>query len=225
MSQSKHVYFFGAGKAEGEAGMKRVLGGKGANLAEMTNLGIPVPPGFTITTDVCRYYYNHGKTYPEDLDDQIKENIKKVEEVMGMEFGNPDNPLLFSVRSGAAESMPGMMETILNVGLNDVTVEGMAAKTGNPRFAYDAYRRLIQMFSDVAMGIDIEFFEEALEEKKEEKGVELDTELDADDLKELIATYKAIVERESGSGFPQDPMEQLHSKSKKLFKNKAALAI
>ena len=209
MSQDKHVYFFGAGKAEGEAGMKRLLGGKGANLAEMTNLGIPVPPGFTITTDVCRYFYDHGKTYPEDLDDQIKENIKKVEEVMGMEFGDAENPLLFSVRSGAAESMPGMMETILNVGLNDVTVEGMAAKSGNPRFAYDAYRRLIQMFSDVAMEIDIEFFEEVLEEKKKEKGVEDDTDLDADDLKDLLASYKEIVARESGSGFPQDPMEQL----------------
>ncbi|MFC1712723.1 pyruvate, phosphate dikinase [Candidatus Poribacteria bacterium] len=222
MSQDKHVYFFGGGKAEGEAGMKRLLGGKGANLAEMTNLSIPVPPGFTITTDVCRYYYDHDKIYPEDLDKQIEENIKKVEEVMGMEFGNAENPLLFSVRSGAAESMPGMMETILNVGLNDITVEGMAAKTGNPRFAYDAYRRLMQMFSDVAMEIDIEFFEEALEEKKKEKGVEDDTDLDADDLKELIATYKEIVERESGSGFPQDPMDQLRIARDAVFGSRDA---
>lgn len=209
MSQDKHVYFFGAGEAEGEAGMKRLLGGKGANLAEMTNLGIPVPPGFTITTDVCRYYYDNGKTYPDDLDDQIKENIKKVEDVMGMEFGNADNPLLFSVRSGAAESMPGMMDTILNVGLNDETVAGMAKKSDNPRFAYDAYRRLLQMFSNVAMGIEIEFFEEALAEKKKEKGAKEDTDLSTEDLKELIVTYKEIVERESGSGFPQDPMDQL----------------
>ena len=171
----KHVYFFGAGKADGKAEMKRLLGGKGANLAEMTNLGIPVPPGFTITTDVCRNYYNNNKTYPEDLDGQIRENIAKVEEIMGMKFGDREDPLLFSVRSGAAMSMPGMMETILNVGLNDETVEGMAKKAGNRRFAYDSYRRLIQMFSDVAMGVDIEFFEDALAEKKKEKGVELDT--------------------------------------------------
>ncbi len=209
MSKTKHVYFFGNGKADGNAGMKRLLGGKGANLAEMTNLGIPVPPGFTITTDVCRYYYNNNKTYPEDLDEQVEEALHKVEDIMGMKFGDPDNPLLFSVRSGAAESMPGMMETILNVGLNDVTVEGLAKKTNNPRFAYDSYRRLIQMFSDVAMGINIEFFEEVLEHKKKEKGVKLDTELDADDLKDVVAKYKEIVKRERGKDFPSDPMEQL----------------
>ncbi len=218
----KHVYFFGAGKADGRAEMKRLLGGKGANLAEMTNLGIPVPPGFTITTDVCRNYYNNNKTYPEDLDDQIRENIAKVEEIMGMKFGDPDDPLLFSVRSGAAMSMPGMMETILNVGLNDETVEGMAKKTGNPRFAYDSYRRLIQMFSDVAMGVDIEFFEDALAEKKKEKGVELDTELDADDLKELIATYKEIYKREIGEEFPQDPMKQLLTARDAVFNSRDA---
>ena len=209
MSQDKHVYFFGAGKAEGKAEMKRLLGGKGANLAEMTNLGIPVPPGFTITTDVCRYYYDHGKTYPEDMDKQIEENLAKVEEAMGMKFGDPSDPLLVSVRSGAAESMPGMMETILNVGLNDVTVEGLAAKSGNARFAYDAYRRLIQMFSNVAMEVDIEFFEDILEEKKKEKGVENDTDLDVDDLKDVVAKYREVVKRETGSDFPQDPMDQL----------------
>ncbi len=218
----KHVYFFGAGKADGKAEMKRLLGGKGANLAEMTNLGIPVPPGFTITTDVCRNYYNNNKTYPADLDDQIRENIAKVEEIMGMKFGDPQDPLLFSVRSGAAMSMPGMMETILNVGLNDETVEGMAKKTGNPRFAYDSYRRLIQMFSDVAMGVDIEFFEDALAEKKREKGVELDTELDADDLKELIATYKEIYKREIGEEFPQDPMKQLLTARDAVFNSRDA---
>lgn len=210
MSQVKHVYFFGAGKADGKADMKKLLGGKGANLAEMINLGIPVPPGFTITTDVCRYYYDNGKKYPADLDEQIKEALSKVEDIMGMKFGDPENPLLFSVRSGAAESMPGMMETILNVGLNDVTVEGLAKKTNNPRFAYDSYRRLIQMYSDVALGINSDFFEEALEEKKEEKGVKLDNELSADALKELIKTYKEIVKREKGMDFPQDPMEQLY---------------
>jgi pyruvate,orthophosphate dikinase len=210
MSQVKHVYFFGAGKADGRADMKKLLGGKGANLAEMVNLGIPVPPGFTITTDVCRYYYNNGKTYPADLDEQIKEALSKVEDIMGMKFGDPENPLLFSVRSGAAESMPGMMETILNVGLNDITVEGLAKKTNNPRFAYDSYRRLIQMYSDVALGINIDFFEEALEKKKHERGVKLDNELDADALKELIAEYKEIVKREKGMDFPQDPMEQLY---------------
>jgi pyruvate,orthophosphate dikinase len=220
MSQEKHVYFFGAGEAEGEAGMKKLLGGKGANLAEMTNLGIPVPPGFTITTEVCRYYYNHGKKYPEDLDEQIEEAIAKVEEIMGMKFGDPDDPLLFSVRSGAAESMPGMMETILNVGLNDVTVEGLAKKTGNLRFAYDSYRRLIQMFSDVAMEIDIEFFEEALEKKKKEKGVKLDNELNADALKELIAEYKEIVKREKGIDFPQDPMDQLRIARDAVFNSR-----
>jgi pyruvate,orthophosphate dikinase len=222
MSQDKHVYFFGAGKAEGSADMKKLLGGKGANLAEMTNLGIPVPPGFTITTDVCRYYYDQNKTYPADLDEQIEKALARVEEIMGMKFGDPSNPLLVSVRSGAAESMPGMMETILNVGLNDETVEGLAAKTGNPRFAYDAYRRLIQMFSDVAMGIDIEFFEEVLDEKKEEKGVELDTELDVDDLKDVVAKYKEIVKREMEKGFPQDPMEQLRIARDAVFGSRDA---
>jgi pyruvate,orthophosphate dikinase len=209
MSNVKHVYFFGAGKADGKADMKRLLGGKGANLAEMTNIGIPVPPGFTITTDVCRYYYDNNKTYPTDLEDQIKEALSKVEEVMGMKFGDPKNPLLVSVRSGAAESMPGMMETILNVGLNEVTVEGLAVKTGNAKFAYDSYRRLIQMYGDVALGINSDFFEHALEAKKEEKGAKLDNELDADALKELIKTYKDIVRREKGMDFPSDPIEQL----------------
>ena len=222
MSQDKHVYFFGAGEAEGKAEMKRLLGGKGANLAEMTNLGIPVPPGFTITTDVCRHYYDHDKTYPEDLDKQIEENLAKVEEIMGMKFGDPSDPLLVSVRSGAAESMPGMMETILNVGLNDETVEGLAAKTGNPRFAYDAYRRLIQMFSDVAMEIDIEFFEEVMDEKKKEKGVELDTDLDVDDLKDIVAKYREIIKREMGSDFPQDPMEQLRIARDAVFGSRDA---
>lgn len=222
MSNVKHVYFFGAGNAEGEAGMKRLLGGKGANLAEMTNLGIPVPPGFTITTDVCRYFYDHGKKYPEDLDDQIKENIAKVEDAMGMKFGDVEDPLLFSVRSGAAMSMPGMMETILNVGLNDITVEGMAKKTGNPRFAYDSYRRLIQMFSDVAMGVDIEYFEGALEKMKEDKGVELDTDLDADDLKKLIGIYKEIYKKKKGEDFPQDPLAQLLAARDAVFGSRDA---
>jgi pyruvate,orthophosphate dikinase len=209
MSNVKHVYFFGAGKADGKAEMKKLLGGKGANLAEMVNIGLPVPPGFTITTDVCRYYYDNGKKYPADLEDQIVEALHKVEEAMGRKFGDSKKPLLISVRSGAAESMPGMMETILNVGLNDETVEGLAIETNNPRFAYDSYRRLIQMYSDVALGINNDFFEHALEEIKKQKGVKLDTELDADDLKALVKTYKEIVRREKGMDFPKDPMEQL----------------
>ena len=220
MSQTKHVYFFGAGSADGKAEMKNLLGGKGANLAEMTNMGIPVPPGFTITTDVCRYYYDHNKKYPDDLEEQIAENLAKVEAIMGMKFGDPADPLLVSVRSGAATSMPGMMETILNVGLNDETVEGLAAKTNNPRFAYDAYRRLVQMFGDVAMGIDMELFENALEEKKKEKGVELDTDLDADDLKDLVVRYKAIVKEAIGSDFPQDTMDQLRIARDAVFNSR-----
>ena len=222
MSNVKHVYFFGAGKADGKVEMKKLLGGKGANLAEMTNIGLPVPPGFTITTDVCRHYYDNGKTYPADLEDQIVEALHKVEEAMGRKFGDPKKPLLISVRSGAAESMPGMMETILNVGLNDETVEGIATETNNPRFAYDSYRRLIQMYSDVALGINSDFFEHALEEIKKQKGVKLDTELDADDLKALVKTYKEIVRREKGMDFPKDPMEQLRIARDAVFGSRDA---
>ncbi|RKY58450.1 MAG: pyruvate, phosphate dikinase, partial [Candidatus Latescibacterota bacterium] len=168
----KYVYFFGAGKAEGSADMKELLGGKGANLAEMTNLGIPVPPGFTITTEVCTYYYRNDHRYPEGLEEQVNEALARVEEIMGQKFGDPENPLLVSVRSGARVSMPGMMDTVLNLGLNDETVQGLIRQTGNERFAYDSYRRFVQMYGDVVLGLKPEAkderdpFEEILDRKK-----------------------------------------------------------
>ncbi len=204
----KYVYFFAKGKAEGSAKMKHILGGKGANLAEMTSLGIPVPPGFTISAEVCDYYYKHSNTYPEGLKEEVEKNLKELEEVSGKKFGDPSNPLLVSVRSGAAVSMPGMMDTILNLGLTDETVSGLAKLTGNERFAYDAYRRFIQMFGDVALGIEHAKFEKEIEAIKEKRGIKLDTEMDVDDLKELVERYKALYKRE-GKEFPQDPMKQL----------------
>lgn len=204
----KWVYFFANGKAEGRADMKDLLGGKGANLAEMTNLGIPVPPGFTISTEVCKYFYDHGRTYPDDLKVQVDEALKKLEEVTGKKLGDPENPLLVSVRSGAAISMPGMMDTILNLGLNDETVKGLANLTNNERFAYDAYRRFLQMFGDTALGIPHSEFEKALEARKKAKGVKLDVELDADDLKALVEDYKEIYKK-YGKEFPQDTYKQL----------------
>lgn len=204
----KWVYFFANGKAEGRADMKDLLGGKGANLAEMTNLGIPVPPGFTISTEVCKYFYDHGRTYPDDLKVQVDEALKKLEEVTGKKLGDPESPLLVSVRSGAAISMPGMMDTILNLGLNDETVKGLANLTNNERFAYDAYRRFLQMFGDTALGIPHSEFEKALEARKKAKGVKLDVELDADDLKALVEDYKEIYKK-YGKEFPQDTYKQL----------------
>ena len=204
----KWVYFFANGKAEGRADMKDLLGGKGANLAEMTNLGIPVPPGFTISTEVCKYFYDHERTYPDDLKVQVDEALKKLEEVTGKKLGDPENPLLVSVRSGAAISMPGMMDTILNLGLNDETVKGLANLTNNERFAYDAYRRFLQMFGDTALGIPHSEFEKALEARKKAKGVKLDVELDADDLKALVEDYKEIYKK-YGKEFPQDTYKQL----------------
>lgn len=204
----KWVYFFANGKAEGRANMKDLLGGKGANLAEMTNLGIPVPPGFTISTEVCKYFYDHERTYPDDLKVQVDEALKKLEEVTGKKLGDPESPLLVSVRSGAAISMPGMMDTILNLGLNDETVKGLANLTNNERFAYDAYRRFLQMFGDTALGIPHSEFEKALEARKKAKGVKLDVELDADDLKALVEDYKEIYKK-YGKEFPQDTYKQL----------------
>ncbi|HBT38573.1 MAG: Pyruvate phosphate dikinase [Thermotoga sp. 50_1627] len=204
----KLVYFFANGVAEGNAEMKDILGGKGANLAEMTNLGIPVPPGFTISAEVCRYYYQHGRTYPEGLKEEVERAMKRLEEVTKKGFGDPERPLLVSVRSGAAISMPGMMDTILNLGLNDETVKGLIKMTNNPRFAYDAYRRFLQMFGDTALGIARSKFENALEEMKKQKGVKLDIELDANDLMNLVEIYKKIYEEE-GKKFPQDVYEQL----------------
>jgi len=203
------VYTFGDGKAQGEAGMKNLLGGKGANLAEMSNLGLPVPPGFTITTEVCTYYYEHARSYPADLGDQVRKALDFVGRLTGRSFGDAANPLLVSVRSGARASMPGMMDTVLNLGLNDDTVEALAKSSGDPRFAYDSYRRFITMYSNVVLGIEHHHFEEALDAYKDRKGYSLDTDVTAEDWKALIGRYKAIVEKELGRPFPQDPGEQL----------------
>jgi len=206
---TKWVYGFGGGRAEGRADMKNLLGGKGANLAEMSNLGIPVPPGFTITTEVCTYYYENGETYPETLQDEVMTALGKIEETLGRRFGSVEDPLLVSVRSGARASMPGMMDTILNLGLNDESVEGLARGSKDPRFAYDSYRRFIQMYSDVVLGVDHHNFEEILEEAKEDKGVAQDTELEAADWKLVITRYKEKVAEVLGRPFPQDVHEQL----------------
>jgi len=205
----KYVYSFGDGQAEGKADMRNLLGGKGANLAEMCSLGLPVPPGFTITTEVCVAYYAQNKTLPKTLESQVQKAVGDIEKVVSAKFGDPSNPLLVSVRSGARASMPGMMDTVLNLGLNDTTVEGMAQKTGNPRFAYDSYRRFIQMYSDVVLGVDHYHFEEILEARKHDRRVHLDTELTAEDLMGLVAAYKRKVEEELGKPFPQDVKEQL----------------
>ncbi len=207
--EGKWVYFFGDGEADGNAKMKNLLGGKGANLAEMSSIGVPVPPGFTVTTGVCTYFYDHGRAYPDDLKDQVNAGLSRIEDIIGAKFGDSENPLLVSVRSGARASMPGMMDTVLNLGLNDVTVEGLAKQSGDARFAYDSYRRFIQMYSDVVLGVDHYNFEELLDLAKDDKGIDLDTDLTADDLKELVAAYKETVERDSGAPFPQDPQDQL----------------
>jgi pyruvate,orthophosphate dikinase len=206
---TKHVYFFGGKSADGNGKQKELLGGKGANLAEMCLIGIPVPPGFTITTEVCAAYYENGKKIPEEAIPQIDEALKKVESTFGKKFGDTTDPLLVSVRSGAALSMPGMMNTILNLGLTDASVEGLAKKTGNPRFAYDSYRRLIDMFGSTAMGVEHEHFEHEIHRMKDEKKVKLDTDLSADDLKELVKRYKAAYKKHVGDDFPQDPRKQL----------------
>jgi pyruvate, orthophosphate dikinase len=211
----KLVYYFGGKKADGTADMKPLLGGKGANLAEMVNLKLPVPPGFTITTEVCNYYYQHKNSYPKELKKQVAEALRKVEKEMGAVFGDKTNPLLVSVRSGARASMPGMMDTILNLGLNDETVSAIIAKTGNERFAYDSYRRFVQMYGDVVLDLkpqsknERDPFEILIENKKKAKGVEFDTELTAGDLKELVYEFKAEIKNKLGKDFPDNPMEQL----------------
>lgn len=207
---SKWVYTFGNGKAEGDASMRNLLGGKGANLAEMNKVGLPVPPGFTVTTEVCTYYYDNNKTYPSDLKDQVRAAVADIEKIMGKKFGDASNPLLFSVRSGARVSMPGMMNTVLNLGLNDETVKGLAKASNDERFAYDSYRRFIMMYSDVVLEADINEYEHALEKMKESKGYKSDTDLTAEDLKQLVEEFKAISVR-LGKVFPQDPWEQLWS--------------
>ncbi len=206
---TKWVYSFGDGSAEGRAEMKNLLGGKGANLAEMSNLGLPVPPGFTITTEVCTYFYANGKTYPKDLKEQVESALATLERRIGSRFGDAKNPLLVSVRSGARASMPGMMDTVLNLGLNDKTIEGLAARSGDRRFAYDSYRRFIQMYGQVVLGVDHHHFEDLLENTKLDLGMTLDTELTAEHWQEIVDGYKDVVQRELGKPFPQDPQEQL----------------
>jgi len=211
----KYVYFFGGGAAEGDMTMKNLLGGKGANLAEMAGIGLPVPPGFTVSTEVCDLYYKSRKTIPAGVKAEIEKNLKKLEKAAGQGFGDPKDPLLVSIRSGARASMPGMMDTILNLGLNEKTVAGLIAKTSNPRFAYDCYRRFVQMYGDVVLGLkpvnkdDIDPFEAIIEQKKHEMGIESDTDLSADDLKDLVARFKAAIKNKTGHDFPEDPMKQL----------------
>jgi pyruvate,orthophosphate dikinase len=213
--QKKYVYFFGGKKAEGKAEMKSLLGGKGANLAEMVNIGLPVPAGFTITTEVCTYYYENNKKYPKELKSQVQGALKKVEQMMDAKFGDPKNPLLVSVRSGARASMPGMMDTVLNLGLNDETVKGLIEKTGNPRFAYDSYRRFVQMYGDVVLGLkpaskhEEDPFEVIIEKKKHSRGIKLDTEMTTNDLKQLVEEFKAEIKLKTGHDFPTNPMDQL----------------
>ncbi|WP_323795815.1 pyruvate, phosphate dikinase [Nisaea sp.] len=206
---AKWVYNFGAGKADGSAKLRELLGGKGANLAEMANLDLPVPPGFTISTEVCTYYYANGRTYPSDLADQVEAGLKAVETALGRGFGSDQKPLLVSVRSGARASMPGMMDTVLNLGLNDTTVTALARETNDERFAYDSFRRFIQMYSDVVLEVEHYNFEEILEEYKELKDYSLDTEMSADDWKSIVSEYKARVKEVLGRDFPEDPKEQL----------------
>ncbi|MGE4528106.1 MAG: pyruvate, phosphate dikinase [Rhodospirillaceae bacterium] len=206
---TKWVYTFGDGKAEGSAEMRNLLGGKGANLAEMSRIGVPVPPGFTISTEVCTHYYTNGDTYPDGLSDQVAAALAGVEAALGMHFGDPKNPLLVSVRSGARASMPGMMDTVLNLGLNDITVEGLAARANDARFAYDSYRRFIQMYSDVVLGVEHHLFEDILDEAKRDAGVATDPELTAENWKGVIERYKAMVSAELGKPFPQDVKEQI----------------
>ncbi|WP_337188378.1 pyruvate, phosphate dikinase [Phenylobacterium sp.] len=207
--KTRWVYAFGGGSADGDASMKDLLGGKGANLAEMSSLGLPVPPGFTITTEACTHYYANARSYPADLKDQVSAGLSKVEEITGKRFGDPANPLLVSVRSGARASMPGMMDTVLNLGLNDQTVEGLAKLSGDRRFAFDSYRRFIQMYSNVVLDLDHHMFEEILDDHKDRLDIHVDTGLSAEDWEAVVADYKRAVEDERGEPFPQDPNEQL----------------
>lgn len=212
----KRIYTFGNGQAEGKADMRNLLGGKGANLAEMNLIGVPVPPGFTITTDTCNEYFEKGKDEVVALlKDEVAKSVAHIENLMNSKFGDAENPLLVSVRSGARASMPGMMDTILNLGLNDTVVAGLAAKTGNERFAYDSYRRFVQMYGDVVLGMkpvnkeDIDPFEAIIEKVKEQRGITLDNELTVDELKQLVTLFKEAIKQQTGKDFPNDPMEQL----------------
>ena len=205
----KYVYSFGGGKAEGDGKMRDALGGKGAGLAEMSKAGVPVPPGFTISTEVCNLFFENGARVPQEVDDQIHQALEKLEKRMGKKLGAGDDPLLVSVRSGAKFSMPGMMNTILNLGLNDESTEALAKKTGNPRFAYDCYRRFIQMFGEVALHIDMAKFDRIFDTRKAKIRAKLDTDLTAEDLRSVIGEYKKLVKKETGEDFPQDPRQQL----------------
>src|SRR4051812_47750854 len=206
---TRYVYRFGGGIGDGEAGNKDLLGGKGANLAEMASIGLPVPPGFTISTEMCAHFHAQGEAFPDSLRAEVAEGIAHIEHVTGRRFGDSADPLLVSVRSGARVSMPGMMDTVLNLGLNDTTVKGLAAASGDARFAWDSYRRFLHMYANVVLGLRHDLFEEALEIAKEDKGVHLDTELEAKDWERLAARYKELVEEEMGRPFPEDPNEQL----------------
>ena len=211
----KWVYLF----SEGDASMRELLGGKGANLAEMTKIGLPVPQGFTITTEACTQYYEDGRVINDEIQGQINEYIVKMEEITGKKFGDKENPLLVSVRSGARASMPGMMDTILNLGLNETVVNTIAEKSGNARWAWDCYRRFIQMYSDVVMEVGKKYFEELIDKMKEETGVTQDVDLTAEDLKELAAKFKAEYKSKIGSDFPSDPKEQLMGAVKAVFRS------
>ncbi len=211
----KWVYLF----TEGNADMRELLGGKGANLAEMTNIGLPVPQGFTITTEACTQYYEDGREINAEIMGQIDEHIKKMEEITGKKFGDHENPLLVSVRSGARASMPGMMDTILNLGLNEDVVKVLSEKSGNPRWAWDSYRRFIQMYSDVVMEVSKSEFEKLIDKKKEEKGVKLDVELSAEDLHDLAEQFKAKYKEALGEDFPADPKAQLYGAIKAVFRS------
>ncbi|MBR2464394.1 MAG: pyruvate, phosphate dikinase, partial [Clostridia bacterium] len=211
----KYCYLF----TEGNASMRELLGGKGANLAEMTNIGLPVPQGFTISTEACTQYYEDGRQINDGIQKEINEYVEKMEAITGKKFGDKENPLLVSVRSGARASMPGMMDTILNLGLNEEVVEVMAEKSGNARWAYDCYRRFIQMYSDVVMEVGKKYFEELIDKMKEEKGVTLDVDLTAEDLKELANQFKAEYKAKIGSDFPSDPKEQLMGAVKAVFRS------
>ncbi|MDD5645184.1 MAG: pyruvate, phosphate dikinase, partial [bacterium] len=213
----KFVYSFGSGKAEGKAKMKYLLGGKGANLAEMTNLGLPVPPGFTITTEACDMFYKNGKKWPSGLKEQVIAGVKKLEKDMGASFGDPKNPLLVSVRSGAAASMPGMMDTVLNLGINPIVIEGLIKKSGNERFAWDSFRRFIQMFGDVVMEVEHDAFEHELQAVKDKYGAKQDTDLDAAMLKEVVERYETIFKKYTGKSFPEDPIQQLEYSINAVF--------
>ncbi|PYV23078.1 MAG: pyruvate, phosphate dikinase, partial [Acidobacteria bacterium] len=215
----KYVYFFGGGKAEGDGAMKDVLGGKGAGLAEMTNAGLPVPPGFTIATSGCRLYFENGNRMPEFIASEYQQALDWLEKLLAQELGDPARPLLVSVRSGAKFSMPGMMDTILNLGINDKIAEAFAARTGNPRWAYDSDRRFIQMFGNVVLDIPKEEFERIFDGQKKKRGFKLDTELAPEDLKQIIAGYKSLVRKKTGKDFPQDPRVQLAMAIEAVFRS------